>query len=130
MTPDIKARFDQLEHLLLSINHAFHFWSSKIMDTAQDLQITMDNLTAEAVEAKADAARSATLTTQAVGLLQALTAKVAELAAGGVQLVTQAQLDALNTQGKAALADMAAANTQRDAADATLGTGVTDNTPV
>lgn len=125
----ISARLERLERLVINLASSLHIHTEILMSTAQELQDALDALTARATEAKADADRHAAATDQAVGLLQALTAKIAELAAAGVQLITQAQLDALSAQAGAAIATMDAANVTRDAADAALGQGVADNTP-
>jgi len=103
-------------------------WSIDIMTTQAEFQTQMDQLAAQGIEAKADAARQAAQVEQAVGLLQGLTQVIANLKAQQGP-ITQEQLDALGLQAEQALADMAAANTTRDAADATLQGGVTDNTP-
>lgn len=99
------------------------------METLDTMQQKLSELTAQATEAKADAARQTALAEQAVGLLQGLTQVIADLKAQQGP-ITQAQLDALGLQAEQALADLAAANTARDAADATLQGGVTSNTPV
>jgi len=104
-------------------------WSLEIMETLDTMQQKLSELTAQATEAKADAARQTALAEQAVGLLQGLTQVIADLKAQQGP-ITQAQLDALGLQAEQALADLAAANTARDAADATLQGGVTSNTPV
>lgn len=128
-TTTTAARLARIERLILNLSSALHTHTEILMSTAQELQDAIDALTARATEAKADADRHAAATDQAVGLLQALTAKIAELAAAGPQLITQAQLDALSKQAGDAIATMDAANTTRDAADAALGQGVVDNTP-
>ena len=128
-TPTIATRLARLERLVVNLASSLHLHTEIIMSNAQELQDAIDALTLRANEAKADADRHAAATDQAVGLLQALTAKIAELAAAGPQLITQAQLDALNAQAGSAIATMDAANTTRDAADAALGQGVADNTP-
>ena len=125
----ISARLERVERLVINLASSLHIHTEILMSTAQELQDAIDALTARATEAKADADRHAAATDQAVGLLQALTAKISELAAAGPQLITQAQLDALSTQAGDAIAVMDAANTTRDAADAALGQGVADNTP-
>lgn len=99
------------------------------METLDTMQQKLDGLVAQATEAKADATRQTALAEQAVGLLQGLTQVIADLKAQQGP-ITQGQLDALGLQAEQALADLAAANTARDAADATLQGGVASNTPV
>lgn len=92
-------------------------------------------LQASATNAKEDAATQADLTNQAIGLMQALNAKIAELAAGAGG-ATQAQLQELLTTATAnsqqlttALASADEANTARDAAAAQLAAGIKAETP-
>lgn len=98
------------------------------METLETMQQKLAQLTAQATEAKADAARQTALAEQAVGLLQGLTQVIADLRAQQGP-ITQDQLNALGLQADQALTDLAAANTARDAADATLQGGVASNTP-
>lgn len=99
------------------------------METLETMQQKLAELVAQATEARADATRQTALAEQAVGLLQGLTQVINDLRAQQGP-ISQAQLDALGLQAEQALADLAAANTARDAADATLQGGVTSNTPV
>ena len=99
------------------------------METLETMQQKLAELAAQGAEARADAVRQTALAEQAVGLLQGLTQVIADLRAQQGP-ITQAQLDALGLQAEQALADLAAANTARDAADATLQGGVASNTPV
>lgn len=99
------------------------------MASNQELVDKIAELRAGQTESRQDAAAARAVAEQVVGLLQALTAKIGELAAGGVQLVTQEQLNALVAQADAGIADMNAANAERDAAAAALAQAVTDNTP-
>lgn len=124
-----KAQINRIERRLVNLVSLLNLNTETIMSTLQDLQTQVDALTAAGTEARADSARQQASTNLAIGLLQALTAKIAELAAGGPQLVTQAQLDTLVTQANAAVSDMAAANTARDSADAALDVAVGENTP-
>ena len=92
-------------------------WGTLIMSTFQDVQAAID-----ALEAKvdADAAQSA----EAVGLLQALTASIADLkaqVAAGTP-VSQAQLDAL-------AARIPTITDKLSASDALLASGITAATP-
>lgn len=95
------------------------------------LQATVDQLTAAAAADRAAAAASAAKVEQAVGLLQALSATIADLqtqvAAGNA--VTQDQVDALQAKAAAALTDLAASATTEAAADASLDAAVTAATP-
>jgi hypothetical protein len=93
--------------------------SLSIMAIEQELQDKIDQLVAGQAEAKSDAARHEARTNAAIALIQDLKTAIGNLPPPGV--VTQAQLDALVAKADAALADMAAANTQRDAADDALG---------
>ena len=129
MKPATLARFDRLERLILNLTSTLNLHTEIIMSTLAELETKIADLTAGQAEAKADAARHEASTNQAVGLLQALSAKIAELAAVGPALITQAQLDALVAQADTGIADMTVANTQRDAADAVLDQGVAANTP-
>jgi hypothetical protein len=122
--PTVDDRLLRIERNILNLSR----WSIDIMSTLQELTDLVTSLQAANVEAKADAARHAAATDNAVGLLQALSARIAELASQPT-LVTQAQLDALALQAQAALTDATAANATRDAADAALAQATVDNTP-
>lgn len=126
-----KTQLDRIESLLLSQFNLIHYWSSKIMADITQLQATIDQLTAAAATDRAAAAASAAKVDQAVGLLQALSATIADLqtqvAAGNA--VTQDQVDALQAKAAAALTDLAASATTEAAADATLDAAVTAATP-
>lgn len=89
-----------------------------IMATFTELEAKVDELRAGQAEAKADAARHEARTVAAVTLIQDLRQALVDAQSGGV---TPAQIDALVAKVDAGLADMAAANTQRDAADDALG---------
>lgn len=125
------TQLDRIESLLLSQFNLIHYWSSKIMADITQLQATIDQLTAAAATDRAAAAASAAKVDQAVGLLQALSATIADLqtqvAAGNA--VTQDQVDALQAKAAAALTDLAASATTEAAADATLDAAVTAATP-
>lgn len=127
MKPSTEARLGCIERLILNLFPTIPLLE-KIMANLQELQDKIDALTAGQTEAQADAARHEARTNEAVGLLQALKAIIDSLP-NTPALITQAQLDALNAQAAAALADMDAANTQRDAADDALAAGVAANTP-
>lgn len=95
----------------------------------------IDALVASEADARADSAALRTAVDGAVGLMQALTAKMQGLAATG-QGATAAELQALLADAQAntakltqAQADATAANTARDAALADLAAGTTANTP-
>ena len=126
-----KTQLDRIESLLLSQFNLIHYWSSKIMADITQLQATIDQLTAAAATDRAAAAASAAKVDQAVGLLQALSATIADLqtqvAAGNA--VTQDQVDALQAKAAAALTDLAASASTEAAADATLDAAVTAATP-
>lgn len=127
----IKTRFDQIEHLLLSLHHSFLFWSSKTMSLLDDIKAQNVELQAAAVEAKADSARQTTVVTAVVGQLQAMNTQIAalqaQIAAGGT--VSDADLQALKDGNTATLQSLSDANVARDAADAALAAGAADNTP-
>jgi hypothetical protein len=95
-----------------------------IMATFTELEAKIDALTAGQAEAKADAARHEARTVAAVALVQDLRQALidAQANAGGA---TPAQINALVAKVDAGLVDMEAANAQRDAADDTLGAGIT-----
>jgi hypothetical protein len=124
-----RLRFAHLERLILSLHTTLNLRLDSFMITFEDYQAKIDELNAAAIEAKADATRQAVQTEAAVGLLQALSAKIGDLVAQGAGAITQAQLDALGAQVSTALTDLADANAARDAADATLAAGVAENTP-
>lgn len=125
----VSARLARIEKLVfsLSLNHAT--WSLSLMATVQELEATIADLQTAGAEARADAVRHEAKTTQAVGLLQDLSAAIADLVAQGATGLTQAALDDLQAKAAGALADLSAANTQRDAADDALDAGITANTP-
>lgn len=127
MASTTEDRLARIERNLLTLLR----WSIDIMTTQQEFDAKMDAMVAAAADAKADAATQRAITDQAVGLLQGLTAAIADLRnqaqAGAV--ITQAQFDALAAKADAALADMAAANATRDQASLDLQAGVSGNTP-
>lgn len=123
-----KARFDRIDRLLLNLLSLSNLHQEIIMQELDDLKADIQTLKAQGAEAKADSARHEARTGEAVGLLQALSAKIDALATqpGGA---SPAELAALRTETQAAIADFGAADVQRDAADATLAAGVAANTP-
>lgn len=121
-------RLDRIEQLLLSVHHFINFWSSKMSQELTDLQATMQAIQAGAAVDRAAAVVSSAKADTAIGLLQALTAKIGELVAQGGG-ATAAELVALNVQGTAALADLNASKAIETAADTALDTAVAANTP-
>lgn len=128
MTPATKARLDRLERLFLNLISTINLHTEITMSEFDDLRANIEILKQQGLDAKADADRQAGLVTQGVGLLQALTAKIGELAGqpGGA---TPAQLAELRDNTAAAVADFNAANTARDTSDAALAGGIGENTP-
>lgn len=98
------------------------------MQEFDDTKAGLEAIIVAATEAKADATRQRGLIDQAVGLMQALNAKIGELAgqAGGA---TAADLASLRDLTATALSGLGAANTARDEADADLAAGTAQNTP-
>jgi hypothetical protein len=99
-----------------------------IMATAQEMQDKVDALVAGQAEAKADALRHETRTNEAIAMIQDLRQAIIDLQSQQSP-ITQAQLDAMVLKLDTGLADMTAANTQRDAADAALASGVAPPAP-
>lgn len=127
----ITSQLDRIEHLLLSQYHLINFWSAKTMADITQLQAKIDALTAAAAADKVASAASAAKVDTAVGLLQALSASIADLkaqlAAGNA--ITQDQVDALTAKAETGLADLTASAATETAADAALDAGVAANTP-
>jgi hypothetical protein len=125
------SQLDRIEHLLLSQFHLINYWSEKIMLDITQLQAQVEALTAAASADKAAAAASAAKVDTAVGLLQALSASIADLKAqlGAGNAITQADIDALTAKASAALTDLTASAATETAADAALDAGVAGNTP-
>ena len=120
------TELDRIKQILFLIN-----WSVQIM---ADLATLLDKITQlEAKGALDDTAAkaSALIVTNAVGLLQALSAIIADLKAqlGSGSAITQAQIDAADTAATNALASLGASATTEAAADATLTAATTANTP-
>ncbi len=124
----ILAEIKRTQRLLLSLHKTHLFFQEIIMSELTELQANVAMLKQRALDAKEDAARHEARTVAAVGLLQALVAKIAELANAAAG-ATPAELAALRDETALALADFDTANTQRDAADDVLGQGTADNTP-
>lgn len=117
----LEARLARIEPLINSL----YLWTITIMSTLAEIQAQNDALAAAAVEAKADATRQAALVAAAVDALQGMGTAIADLQAqlASAMPVTQADLDAMAAKNAQALADLADANTTRDAADAALAAG-------
>lgn len=143
----LKVRFDRIDRLILNLHSTLNLQREIIMETLDtlnakmaDLKTAADTAKADADAARADSAALAAQNEQTIGLLQALTAKIAELAAlvanGGFTPAAQAQLDALGVAAQSAIDTLAAAkaqadaaNNERDAALAAQAQAVTDATP-
>ena len=112
------TQIDRIEAGIASVNRKLNNWGILIMSTLQELQAGLDALS---VKVDADAAQSA----QAVTLLQALTATIADLKSqiGAGTPVTQAQLDALTAQ-------VTSITGKLQASDDLLAGGLTAATPV
>jgi hypothetical protein len=122
------AEIRRTHRLILSFNTTHLLSQELIMQELDELRASVGTLKAQAVEAKSDSARHEARTTAAVGLLQALTAKIAELASQPTG-ASAAELAELNASAQEAIADFNAADAQRDTADAVLETGTAENTP-
>ena len=128
MTAATDTQLLLLQRLILSRQTTANIQQELIMSELSDLQAQVQQTVSDLADAKADAARHEASTNSAIGLIQALTAKIAELIAAGVG-ATPADLAALSALLAPALADSGAANTQRDAADAALDAAVVAGTP-
>jgi len=148
----VKQRLDSIEHLVKASFNLINYWSSKIMsevDTAaqnvlnlsKELKAKADADAAQAAVDRAEAEKLRGMVDNAVGLLQALTAKIADLQgqlanAGVTDPATLAALNeaqtllaGVNTALTTSAADDAAQAAALSTADATLASGVTANTP-
>lgn len=128
MTATVLGEIRRAQQLILVLNRDLLNLKEAIMQELEGLKADIQTLKNQAAEAKADAARHEQRTVAAVGLMQALVAKIGELEAQPAG-ASPAELAALRIDTMAAIAEFDAANVQRDAADATLEQGTVDATP-
>lgn len=121
-------RFDPVDRVLRLLLTIHDLNRTIIMQEFDDTKAGLQAIIDAAKESATDATRQRGFVDQALALMQAQNARIAELAAqaGGA---TPAQMAELVAMSQAALVDMAAANVTRDAADADLAAGTAASTP-
>lgn len=125
------SQLDRIESLLLAQINLSNYWSSKLAADLTSLQARINELVDASNADKAAAEAQAAKIDNAIGLLQALTATIADLRAqlADGAAITQPQIDALTEQVTSALGTLGQSAVTDAASDAALDGAVAANTP-